>query len=157
MKNTPWENEVNKNNLTIAAFHLNSVFISLSLSYFIYCAFVLFCVVPNFFQYNKTYLLHFCSTGKETSTHFLGLWSVLQQPRGTQLCLTTVPWSGCWVQDELCPCPAWTWPLEQKASPLHCNKRRVNTGLIGFIFDRQMLQKFVSTDKQFQWRSGREL
>lgn len=118
-------------------------FFKFDLSYLL-CICTLLCCSQ--YKYNKTYLLHFCSTGKETSTHFLGLWSVLQQPRGTQLCLTTVLWPGCWVQDGLCPCPAWTWPLEQKASPLHCNKRRVDKGLIGFIFDRQMLQNFVSTN-----------
>lgn len=88
-------------------------------------------VVPNvyvwLFDYNETYLLHFCSTGRETSTRFLSLWFVQQQPRGTPFCLTTLLWPGCWVQDGLCPYPAWTWPLDHKACPSHCNERRVDT------------------------------
>lgn len=63
---------------------------------------------------NSTHLLHFCSTGKGTSTHFQDLWFVLRQPRGTQFCSTTVLWSGCWVQDGLCLRVAWTCLLDQK-------------------------------------------
>lgn len=76
---------------------------------------------------NETHLLHFCSTGKGTSTHFPGLWFVLRQPRGTPVCSTTVLWSECWVQDEPCHHSTWTWRLVRKACPLHCNKERTGS------------------------------
>lgn len=91
---------------------------------------------PKYFEYNETHLLHFCNTGMGTSTHFLGLWFVRRQPRGTQFYLTTVLWSGCWVQEGLCSCPAWTWPLDHKAYPSHCNERRVNR--IKFTLDKRV-------------------
>lgn len=74
---------------------------------------------------NSAYRLHFCSTGKETSRHFQGLWFALRQPGGTRFYLTIVLWFGCSAQERLCQCASWTWPLYQKVNPSHCNDRDV--------------------------------
>lgn len=45
------------------------------------------------------YLLHSCSTGMGTSTHFPGQWSVPPQPAGTPVCWPTGPVPGDWERE----------------------------------------------------------